>query len=137
MQAAPTMASPMAQHQGWPFSVKRCTPTIGADIEGVDLGQPLDDETYGALRQALLKFKVLFFRGQDITPAQHVGVARRFGELETHAMLRHHPDHPELIVFGHNDQDRGRENLFHSDVSWPEIPSMRSMLRCIECPAGG
>ncbi|HRD27728.1 MAG TPA: TauD/TfdA family dioxygenase, partial [Caulobacter sp.] len=46
------------------------TPTIGAEVEGIDLARPLDDATVKALRQALLDWKVLFFRDQDITTEQ-------------------------------------------------------------------
>ncbi|SPA39627.1 Alpha-ketoglutarate-dependent taurine dioxygenase [Cupriavidus taiwanensis] len=130
-------ATPVPATDDWPFTVTRCTPTIGAEIEGIDLGQPLHDDTYQALRRALLKYKVLFFRDQDITPAQHVAAARRFGELELHPMIPCHPDHPELVVFGHDGQSRGRENLYHSDVSWRAVPSMGSMLRCLACPDVG
>lgn len=121
----------------WPFGVRRSTPVIGAQITGIDLARPLDDETCQALRRALLKFKVLFFRDQHITPAQHVALARRFGTPEVHPMIPHHPDHPELVVFGRNGSQRGRENLYHSDVSWREIPSMGSILRCLTCPEVG
>ncbi|EYS98293.1 taurine dioxygenase [Cupriavidus sp. SK-4] len=142
MQAtAATTISPEAyralDNEAFPFTVRRCTPTIGADVEGIDFREPLDDDTYLSLRRALLKYKVLFFRKQAITPAQHVAVARRFGELEVHPMLTGHPELPELVVFGRDGQTRGRENLYHSDVSWREIPSMGSMLRCLECPEVG
>ncbi|SPB14597.1 taurine dioxygenase [Caballeronia novacaledonica] len=123
--------------ESWPFSVRRVQPTIGAEIGGIDLRDPLTDDLYLALRRALVKFKVLFFRNQNITPAQHVAVARRFGELEIHPVIPHHPDHPELCVFGRKDGKPGRENLYHSDVSWREIPSMGSMLRCVTCPEVG
>ena len=141
MQAAVTApdlpATRATDTENWPFTVKRSTPTIGAEIDGIDLRAPLDDDTYLALRRALVKFKVLFFRDQDISPAQHVAVARRFGELEIHPMIGHHPDHPELVVFGRDGGQRGRENLYHSDVSWRELPSMGSMLRCVETPEVG
>ncbi|MFM0243706.1 TauD/TfdA dioxygenase family protein [Paraburkholderia sediminicola] len=140
MQATATALNPattQADSEAWPFTVERYTPTIGAAIGGVDLRDPLDDATYLALRRALLKFKVLFFRDQDISPAQHVAVAQRFGELEIHPAFPHHPDHPELVILGRNDTRRGRENLYHSDVSWREIPSMGSMLRCVQCPEVG
>jgi taurine dioxygenase len=123
--------------ESWPFSIRRHTPTIGAEVGDIDLREPLDHDTYLALRRALVKFKVLFFRDQNITPAQHVAVARRFGELEVHPMISHHPHHPELVVFGHGKGNPGRENLYHSDVSWREVPSMASMLRCVECPEVG
>ena len=81
MQVAAAMTAPLpvmkhatfstraTDTERWPFTVTRSTPTIGAEIGGIDLGSPIDDETCGALRRALLKFKVLFFRDQDVTPA--------------------------------------------------------------------
>jgi taurine dioxygenase len=134
IQSSRTKASDL---ENWPFNVTRLTPTIGAEIDDLDLRDPLDDATYLALRRALLKFKVLFFRDQDISPAQHIAVARRFGNLEVHPAFPHHPDHPELVILGRNDSKRGRENLYHSDVSWREVPSMGSMLRCVQCPEVG
>jgi taurine dioxygenase len=141
MQAVTTAIDPnrtrASDLENWPFSATRLTPTIGAEIGDLDLRSPLTDDTYCALRRALLKYKVLFFRDQDITAAQHVAVARRFGELEVHPTFPHHPDHPEIVIIGRNDSKRGRENLYHSDVSWREIPSMGSMLRCVQCPEVG
>jgi hypothetical protein len=54
-----------------------------------------------------------------------------------HPLFPHHPDHPELVVFGRDGTRRGTENIYHSDVSWREIPSMGSMLRCLTCPEVG
>jgi taurine dioxygenase len=135
---APLPAADMAPDTpNWPFIVERSTPAIGAEITGLDLREPLGDDTYLALRRALVQYKVLFFRDQDITPAQHVAVARRFGELEVHPTFPHHPEHEELVLIGRGESKRGRENLYHSDVSWREIPSMASMLRCVQCPEVG
>ncbi|WP_205655656.1 TauD/TfdA family dioxygenase [Alcanivorax sp. 24] len=120
-----------------PFRIKPLSPTIGVEIEGIDLRQPLDDGTCKAMRAALIRHKLLVFRDQDITPAQHVRLAGRFGELEVHPVFNHHPDHPELVLLGGDQQVRARENIFHTDVSWRECPSMGSMLRCIECPEVG
>lgn len=119
------------------FTVTPVSPAIGAEISGIDLRQPLDEATYVALRGALVKHKVLFFRDQDITAAQHVQLARRFGELEVHPVFPHHPEHPELVLLGGTKDQKGRENIYHSDVSWRAIPSMASMLRCVECPPCG
>jgi taurine dioxygenase len=137
LSARSETSASVAQAESWPFTVIRQTPTIGAEIADIDLREPLDDATYLALRRALLKYKVLFFRDQDISPAQHVAIARRFGELEVHPTFPHHPDHPELAVLGRGESKRGRENLYHSDVSWREVPSMGSMLRCVQCPEVG
>jgi taurine dioxygenase len=119
------------------FSVEPLAPAIGAEIGNIDLGAPLDDDQYLALRAALLKHKLLVFRDQDITAEQQVALARRFGELEIHPVFPQHPDHPELVVLGGDHQIPGRENVYHSDVSWRMRPSMGSMLRCLECPKVG
>ncbi len=136
MQAA-TVAPNETGAESWPFTVRRPTPSIGAEIGDIDLREPLDDATCQALRRALVRYKVLFFRDQDITPAQHVVFARRFGELEIHPVFKHHPDHPELVLFEKSGENRGRENIYHSDVSWRETPAMGSILRCVECPETG
>ena len=54
---------------------------IGAEIEGVDLSQELSTKTVREIRQALLKWKVIFFRDQHLDHAQHVQFARHFGDL--------------------------------------------------------
>ncbi|AJG19681.1 Alpha-ketoglutarate-dependent taurine dioxygenase [Cupriavidus basilensis] len=112
-------------------------PCLGAEIGNIDLRMPLDDDQYLALRAALLKHKVLFFRDQDISAAQQVALASRFGELEVHPVFPHHPDHRELVVLGGDSAQAARENIFHTDVSWRKLPSMGSILRCLECPAVG
>ena len=67
------------------------TPTIGAEVSGIDLAEPLDGATVGHLRQALLDWKVLFFRDQDIDTDQHLAFARNFGDLEVHPFAPHKP----------------------------------------------
>ncbi|CAN7774115.1 TauD/TfdA family dioxygenase [Cupriavidus necator] len=136
MQAEAILEPATPEAESWPFVLDLLTPTIGAEIGDIDLGN-IDEPTVKALRRALLKYKVLFFREQDITAAQHVALGRRFGELEIHPMISQHPEHPELVVFGHDGNSRGRENVWHSDVTWREIPSMGSILRCVECPKVG
>ncbi|MCY1327820.1 Alpha-ketoglutarate-dependent taurine dioxygenase [compost metagenome] len=119
------------------FTVSRISPALGAEIGHIDLTAPLDEGTIAALRSALVEHKVLVFREQDITPAQHVALARRFGELEVHPTFPHHEAFPELVLLGGDDKRPAMENGYHSDVSWREIPSMASMLRCVECPEIG
>jgi taurine dioxygenase len=113
------------------------SPGIGAEITGLDLREALDDETFAELRRAFLDWKVLFFRGQDLTAAQHVAFARRFGELEVHPFLPHAPGCPEVVVFAKDEQTRGVENVWHSDVSWRESPALGAVLRAREVPPVG
>ncbi|MEU6797193.1 TauD/TfdA family dioxygenase [Nonomuraea wenchangensis] len=53
---------------------------IGAEIDGVDLAAGPDDAAVAAIRRALHRWKVVFFRGQRLDHAGHVALARRFGE---------------------------------------------------------
>ncbi|MCF8503426.1 MAG: TauD/TfdA family dioxygenase [Caulobacter sp.] len=113
------------------------TPTIGAEIEGVDLKRPLSDATVSALRGALLDWKVLFFRDQVIDTEQHLAFARRFGELEVHPFAPQKPGYPEVLAITHDEKNRGKENTWHSDVTWRLEPSLGSILRALEVPPVG
>ena len=113
------------------------TPTIGAEVEGVDLSRPLDVRTVSALRRALLDWKVLFFRDQDITTEQHLAFARNFGDLEVHPFAPQKPGYPEVLAITHDANSRGKENTWHSDVTWRLEPSLGSILRALEIPPVG
>jgi len=111
--------------------------TIGAEISRVDLRQPLDDATFAELHCALLAFKVLFFRDQDVSYAQHADFGRRFGELEVHPFLPTPEGQPAVVLLAKNEQIGGYENGWHSDVTWRVAPSLGSILRCRDCPPVG
>jgi len=131
------MPATSADRAAGAFRLDPITPTIGVEVSGIDLDRELDDPTVTALRRALVDHKVLVFRDQPVSAEAHVALACRFGELEVHPVFPHHPDHPELVLLGGNSDTPARENIFHSDVSWRETPSMASLLRCVECPAAG
>ena len=113
------------------------SPTIGAEIHGVDLREELSDGTIADIRSALLRWKVVFFRDQDISTAQHIAFARRFGELEVHPATPKDQENREVLRITHGPDSRGRENNWHSDVTWREAPSLGSVLRSIEVPNVG
>jgi taurine dioxygenase len=113
------------------------TPTIGAEVSGIDVSEPLDAATRLALRQALLDWKVLFFRNQDITTEQHLAFARNFGDLEVHPFAPSKPGYPEVLAITHDRERPGRENTWHSDVTWRIEPSLGSILRAVEVPPVG
>jgi taurine dioxygenase len=118
------------------FDVTQFSPTIGAEIGGVSLAEPLDDELFAELDRALLEWKVLFFRDQPITAAQHCDFAGRWGELEHHPFIPQ-GEVPEIVRFDRGTENQGYENIWHSDVSWREIPSLGSVLHAIAVPAVG
>jgi taurine dioxygenase len=119
------------------FALSPLTPSIGAEVETLDLSRPLSAAVVSALTTALLDWKVLFFRDQPITTAQHLAFARAFGELEIHPYIPTQPEHPEIVYLTHDRERPGRENTWHSDVTWREQPSLGSVLRAVEIPPVG
>ena len=122
------------------IKVEPLTCTIGAEIANVSLGVASRDPALVAeIRSLLLKYKVLFFRDQDITRAEHVAFARHFGELEDHPVAGSDPEHPGLVrIYKSPEQPNDRyENAWHTDATWREKPPFGCVLRCIECPPVG
>lgn len=120
--------------------VERLTCSIGAELSGVNLGDAArDDALFGQLKTLLLEHKVLFLRDQDITRAEHVAFARRFGELEDHPVAGSDPDHPGLVRIYKDVSSKKEhyENAFHCDATWRECPPLGCVLRCVETPAVG
>ncbi|MCX4545602.1 TauD/TfdA family dioxygenase [Streptomyces sp. NBC_01565] len=81
-----------------PVEVKPVAGHTGAEITGVDLAEPLDDAAVARIRAALLRWKVVFFRGQHLDHAAHLAFARRFGEPVVLGKRggASPPDHPEI-----------------------------------------
>jgi alpha-ketoglutarate-dependent taurine dioxygenase len=119
------------------FSVRPLGSTLGAEIGDIDLTVELSDEAIAEVRQALLDYKVIFFRDQPLTPEQHVAFAARFGPLEVHPFIPSNTGQPELVRFEKTAEVGGYENLWHHDVTWRETPSMGAVLHAIEVPAVG
>lgn len=116
------------------------TCAIGAELVDVQLADALhDDGLFAEIKAALLKYKVLFLRRQSISRAEHVGFARRFGELEDHPVVGSDPEHPGLVqIYKTPDKPLDRyENSWHCDATWREVPPMGCVLRCVECPPVG
>jgi len=120
--------------------VEPLTCAIGAELGNIDLGvASRDADIVAEIRALLLKHKVLFFRDQDITRAEHVAFARHFGELEDHPVAGSDPEHPGLVrIYKSPDSPGDRyENSWHTDATWREKPPFGCVLRCVECPPVG
>jgi taurine dioxygenase len=120
--------------------VEPLTCAIGAEVTNVHLGVAARDPGLMAeIRALLLQYKVLFFRDQDITRAEHVAFARHFGELEDHPVAGSDPDHPGLVrIYKSPEVPNDRyENAWHCDATWREKPPFGCVLRCVECPPIG
>ncbi|MFD8394483.1 TauD/TfdA dioxygenase family protein [Streptomyces sp. NPDC059680] len=136
------------------LSVRPVAGHIGADIDGIDLAQPLSTDTVETIKHALYRYKVVFFRGQRLDHASQITFARHFGEL-TYA----HPhddappeDHPEIFTidprrfeqrYGKDFRDEYRKRQYsyvdgwHTDVTAAVNPPAGSILRAETVPQVG
>ena len=120
--------------------VEQLTNALGAELIGVQLADAVQsDELFAEIRAALLKHRVIFLRDQELSRAQHVAFARRFGDLEDHPVAGSDPENPGLVrIYKTPDQPNDRyENCWHSDTTWREAPQFGAVLRCVECPPVG
>ena len=124
------------------ITINRIGKHLGAEISGVDLSQPMDDDTFAKISSAFFDNQVAVFRNQKLTPAQHIAFTRRFGELEQHVRKEHRLEgYPEILIVSNvrnahgkaiGVEDAGR--FWHSDLSYKQVPSLLSALYAIEVP---
>lgn len=133
------------------LQVKRRHPLIGTEVRGIDLGVPLDDETFRELHALWMEHLLLIFPDQPITDEQHIAFGRRFGELEIHPSLAHRSSKNKEIYRVSNVDENGNmipptetswqylnlSWLWHTDSSFREIPSKGSILHGIETTNAG
>jgi len=122
------------------IQVEPLTCAIGAELRNVDLGAASRDTGVVAeIRALLLKHRVLFFRRQGMSRAEHVAFARHFGDLEDHPVAGSDPEHPGLVrIYKSPETPNDRyENAWHTDATWREKPPFGCVLRCVECPPVG
>ena len=113
-------------------------PALGAEIGGADLAQDLDDDTTAEIRRALLQYRVVFLRDQDITPEQHLAFARRFGGLVDYPMVSGLIDHPEIVpVVKLEGESHNFGGIWHSDTTYLAEPPMGAILVARELPPQG
>jgi taurine dioxygenase len=119
------------------LTIEPLTVTIGAEIGGVDLADDLSDETIAEIRDALLEWKVIFFRDQGrLGREEQVAFGRRFGDLEVHPLTPQEQEQPEIFGLPAGGE-HGAPGVWHSDVTWRPEPSMGSILRAVELPPVG
>lgn len=123
------------------LAIRKTGAALGAEIQGVDLARPLDEETFRAIVDAWHEHEVIYFRDQELTPEQHIAVSRRFGELEHHVRQDCcKPGYPEIFVVSNiiengrpiGSQDAGL--FWHSDLCYKKTPSRGSLFYAREVP---
>ena len=110
---------------------------MGAEIRGADL-RDVDDETFAAIHDILLDHGMIYFRDQEITPAQQLALARRWGEPHFHPYMPGLANHPEIIEIVKNPEDTHTfGGNWHTDQMFTPTPAMGTMLYAKEVPAAG
>jgi alpha-ketoglutarate-dependent sulfate ester dioxygenase len=127
-------------------AVRPLQPTIGAEISGVDLREPLTDAVRDQIKAAILEYKVVFFRDQELTREQHVAFAARFGPLYDEYPNDHRAD-PAVSPSIHQVAAENFKKYagiidqtwdpYHSDTSWRLVPSWGAVLRAVNVPEAG
>jgi taurine dioxygenase len=119
------------------LTITPLTSVIGAEVSGVDLSQPLDPPTLGAVRQALLDHLVLFFRGQALTAEQHLRFSEQFGPVIPGVAKRTADEVPGVTVLDQvAPRDQGTDT-WHSDHLFTPEPPMATILRAVQLPSVG
>jgi len=111
----------------------------------VDLRLPITEQQRDAIKAALLKYKVVFFRDQHINHEQHAAFARGFGPLYTHPSTArdekitalHKISAEDFKTYERVPTPTSVESGFHSDTSWRLVPTWGAVLRAVNLPEVG
>lgn len=113
------------------------TGAMGAEIHGIDLRE-LDDSTFRAIHQVLLDHGVIFFRDQNITPAQQLAFAKRWGTIHLHPHMPCLPDQEGIIEIVKKEDDTVVFGAnWHTDQMFTPTPARITMLYAKQVPPVG
>lgn len=121
------------------IAVRPLSGALGAAITGVDLSRPIEPAVFSEIERAFHENLVIVFPGQDISPEDHVAFTRRFGPVEPHPLGSRSglADHPGVMVLENRPGKLGpRNDFWHSDISFDEVPPLGSVLYAIEITEG-
>ena len=120
------------------IEVRPVSGALGAEIEGVDLSEDLDNQTFDEVHRALLENLVVFFRDQELTPDRQIAFARRFGDIHFHPFMKGLDDHPEILELIKEEADtRTFGAVWHTDQMFNPKPALATMLYAKEVPPAG
>lgn len=126
------------------IAFKHLTAHVGSEVQGIDLNKPMSDAILDTLERELADRCVLLFKGQDISPEEHIAFSQRLGPLEDHVLSNFClPGHKEIFVVSNIVENGkhvgafGGSKEYHSDLAYIEQPSLGSVFHCLECPEEG
>lgn len=119
------------------LAVRKLNGALGARIEGVDFstGEPLDGAVVAAIAGALYEHGVVVVPAADMTPAQHLALARAFGEPERHQFFPNLGEGLEEVTL--LDSERDRSNMWHRDEPFLARPPIITMTHAKRLPSFG
>jgi taurine dioxygenase len=118
------------------IAVDRLAGRIGAEILGVDAGQPQTDETIDTIRRTLVEHRVVFLRDQHLDYEREVAFAQRFGSLTLgHPTLPSPPAQPFLEEI--DSATAAPANQWHTDVTFCDRPPAFTFLHGVVMPDFG
>jgi len=126
------------RYQG--FTATPCTGSFAAEISGIQIADALDNEAlFAEIYQAWLHYQVLFFRDQELSPAQHLELGKRFGEIQEQGYAPSMEGHPGVWVQEYPALYDGlvTDIDWHADSTFRATPTRGSLLYAVDVPAGG
>ena len=119
------------------IEVKPIAGALGAELHGIDLANMSDDD-FADMHDAFLDHQVVFFRDQKLTPAEQIGVAKRFGEIHLHPYMQGLPDHPEVLEIIKREEDKQNfGETWHTDQAFSPRPALCTLLYAKQSPVFG
>ncbi len=122
-----------------PLSIRPGSGALGAVVEGVDISK-VNTDSVEAIRAAFEEYSVLVFPDQHLTPTEQIAFTAHFGSVEQHPLYRSAilEGYPEILVLEHKNKQwvNGRNDVWHSDITFSERPPLGSVLYCREITEG-
>ena len=120
------------------FSLQQLTPAIGAEIQDIDLSEPVSPDTLDKIYDALIEHQVIFFREQDIGPESHLSLAQSFGDPQPpHPIYPNLKNFDNILVLENGPENPPDTDGWHTDVTFSQNPPFASVLVAREVPACG
>ena len=117
------------------MKISPLTGVLGAEIFGADVTQ---ESSFSDIFDTFVEYSVIAIRDQQITPAEQIRFAKRFGNININRFFTAHPDHPEIaMLVKEPDQRTAIGESWHTDNSYDEVPCRCSILHTIETPHTG
>ena len=120
------------------YQINSLTPTIGAEISGIDLSNNLNSQDLDNIYKNLIDHKVIFFRNQNLKPEDHITFAKSFGDIEPpHPIYPHVENFPEITLLENDPTNPPDTDEWHTDVTFKTEPPFTSILYSKEIPPSG